>query len=149
MRNAAGMFMQGGLYDKAEPVFLEVMKLAPTDESTLGWLAEISSQRGGARRNEGFVNVGELEVAVQRYDQLLALNPAQGNLANKRVALARMMVGLTQQQEKLDKKDKEGQEKLAKKMAEAKARLDDTSAKLTELLKASKAAKDAAKAAPK
>jgi len=147
LRNAAGMYMQGALYDKAEPVFLEVMKLAPTDEGSLGWLAEISSQRGGARRNEGFVLVDQLEIAVQRYDQLLAMNPSQGNLANKRVALARMLVGLNQQKEKLDKADKAGAEALAKKTEIAKAQFDETSKKLSEMLKAAKAAKEAAKAA--
>ena len=147
LRNAAGVYLNGGMLDKAEGVFLEVMKLAPKDEASLGWLAEISSQRGGARRNEGFVKVEELEVAVQRYDQLLAMNPSQGNLANKRVALARMLVGIKQQQDKLDKKDKAGQEAVAKKMEAARAKFDETSGKLTEMLKAAKAAKEAAKAA--
>jgi tetratricopeptide (TPR) repeat protein len=144
LRNAAGMYLQAGQGDKAEKVFGDAVKVDPKDEFSLGWMAEIASQRGGARKNDGGISVPDLEVALARYDQLLAINPnSMAYLVNKRIVLARMMKGLDD-----DKKssDKPTIAKLQARIDELKKLYDVTNEKMAEVGKALKAAKEAAAA---
>ena len=138
-RNAAGMYLQGNLPEKAEPVFLEAMKLDPKDEASLAWLAEIASQRGGARRNDGVVKLDDLELALGRYDQLTTINPAAaGHYVNKRIVLGRLIGALDKQRAFADAPT---QAKLVARIDELKARLDETNKKMAEVMKAAKAVK--------
>ena len=138
-RNAAGMYLQGQFGDKAEPAFLEAMKLDPKDEASLAWLAEISAQRGGARKMEAPAKVEDLEIALGRYDQLIAINPASaGHYVNKRIALAKLIGGLDKQRATADAATKAN---LSARIDELKTKLEETNKKLSEAMKAAKGIK--------
>ena len=141
-RNAAGMYMQGNLSAQAEKAFMEAVKVDPKDKDSLEWLAEMASQRGGARRNDGVIQMEDLEAALGRYDELTTLFPAApGNYVNKRIVLGRIIGALIGKQKYAPEKDKEAQAKLAARIDELKAKLEETNKKMSEALKAAKALK--------
>jgi len=95
--NIAGMYLDpGNLPDKAEQYFGEVMKVDPKNEEALNWLAEISSQLGGARQGIAAPVPAQLDKALARYDELLKLNPKRAEAwANKRIAAVKYLQALS------------------------------------------------------
>ncbi len=154
----ASLHMTTGQGDKAEEYFNEVLKLNPKDESALGWLAEIYSQRGGARSMAAPLVPEHLEKALSYYDQAIAVNPNAANMyLNKRIVMAKYMEHERVQKEVAELEVKENARNPAK-AAEAKtraeehaARMEEYKAKFQELTQqfsaAQKAAKEAQKAA--
>jgi tetratricopeptide (TPR) repeat protein len=74
-RNVAGFYLQSPDRDRAETYLLEVLKLAPDDDATLSWLAEIEATRGGARANDAPAVPEHLDAALAYYDRIIALRP--------------------------------------------------------------------------
>ena len=145
LKNGAGMYLEGRILDKAEATFVELLKLDPKDADALAWLAEIYAQRGGARKGDAPVVEADLDKALDIYERLITLAPAAPmNYVNKRIALTKLTNHYTQLADKLaDPADKaKAQEKLAK----LKTMLEETSAKMTEVMKAAKAGAPAAPA---
>ena len=162
-RTAAGIFMQAGKLDQAEQTYLQALKLEPKDEISLGWLAEIYSQRGGARSMAAPVVPEHLDKALDYYNQVLAINPnSSATYLNMRVIMGRFMENAKQQKQvaelealenmKKDKiKAKEAEERatqLQAKIDEYMARFQEFSQKFSEAKKA-EAAKAAEAAAAK
>lgn len=160
IRNIATMFLQTAHdADKAEKYFQKALTLDPKDEQALSWLAEISSQRGGARLQTAEAQPEHLKTALERYDAVIALNPAKPDAyINKRIVFMKYLEFLNRQKLSIladaenQKKDKEAYasaleqaDDTQKRMDELKAQLDETTKKLGEVNKAAKAAKDAAK----
>jgi tetratricopeptide (TPR) repeat protein len=138
-RNVAGMYLQAGVHDKADQYFGEALKLEPKDDQSLQWRAEIASILGGARKNDGPVNTDQLDLAIKRYDELIALTPAAtAPYINKRIAISRYLAYLTQQKALFDK-DPAQQQKLQARFDDLKANLDATTKKLGEVNKAARA----------
>ncbi|NTX02151.1 hypothetical protein HUA74_26085 [Myxococcus sp. CA051A] len=99
-RTLASMNMQGGATEAAEKYFNEALKLEPKDEASLGWIAEIYAQRGGARSMAAPIVKADLEKSLNYYDQVIALNPNSANTyLNKRVVMGRLMEYERQQKE--------------------------------------------------
>ena len=91
-RNVAAMYAKNGPLEKAEQYFKEALKINPKDADALSWVAEVHSQRGGARSMAAPAVPEELEKALQVYDQVLALNPNSANTyLNKRIVIAKYM----------------------------------------------------------
>lgn len=134
-RNIASMYLQPGASnsEKAEKYFLEALKLKSDDEASMGWVAEIHAQRGGARNMNAPAVPAELDIALGYYDKLIEMKPnVPDMLFNKRIALIRYM--------DYEKKAKDAAEQEAKdnakdatKVAEAKAKADAAQAKFDEL----------------
>ncbi len=92
LRNAAGIYLQTPDQDKAEKYLLEVVHLVPADESSLTWLGELASQRGGARIELAPANPAELDKAIGYYGQLVALRPdSKPAHANRRIAVTKYL----------------------------------------------------------
>jgi tetratricopeptide (TPR) repeat protein len=141
LKNIAGIYHQAGNLEKADHWFSEVMKLDPKDEQSLGWLAEFSSIRGGARNNVGPVKPEHLEKAVERYDQLIALNPtAPGPYINKRIALGRL-IGALGEQKNAPGLSADDAQKLQARIDGFKTALEATNKQLGEVNKAARAGK--------
>lgn len=87
--NVAAMYLtQAHDLTKAEKYFSDAFALAPDSEAALGWLAELASQKGGARGTNAQVDVSQLDVALDRYDRLIAMSPTSSkHLVNKRIVL--------------------------------------------------------------
>ena len=100
LRNVASIYLQGNALPKAEQYFLEVVKLEPNDTSSLMWLAEMESQRGGARSSKLEPRAENLEKALGYYDRVLAAEP-DSLLAtvNKRIAVMKLIRYQQQQQQ--------------------------------------------------
>lgn len=91
-RNIAAMYAKNGPLEKAEQYFQEALKINPKDADALSWIAEVHSQRGGARSMAAPAVPEELEKALKIYDQVLALNPNSANTyLNKRIVMAKYM----------------------------------------------------------
>jgi tetratricopeptide (TPR) repeat protein len=91
-RNAAGIYLQSPERDKAEKYLLEVLKLAPEDEGSLSWLAEMEAERGGARSNEAPATPEHLDAALRYYRQLADLRPtSSAPLAHQRIVLSKYL----------------------------------------------------------
>jgi tetratricopeptide (TPR) repeat protein len=159
-RKIAGIYVEYGPVEMAEKYFLEALKVDPKDEASLAWLGEIFSQLGGARKTEAVAVPAQLQKAIGYYDQAIAINPnAQIPYVNKRIALIKLA--------NYEKKEKEVAEKEAQspslrkdhaKVAELKAKAeqhqarfddykrqsDELGAKISEMIKASKAKSAAA-----
>lgn len=152
-RKVAAMYLQNNRLDKAEQYFNEILKLNPKDEASLTWLGEIHSTLGGARSGAAPADLPQLDQAIGYYDQVLANNPdAQTPVVNKRIALLKLQNYWQTKKNEADKAESEvkGKGKAAKeakaqahqkgldaqaKLDELKPRLDEATAKLTELLK--------------
>ena len=153
LRNIAGMYLQQAHdSDKAERYFQKAAELDPKDEQALSWLAEIASQRGGARVQTAEAQPEHLKIALERYGQVIALNPNKPDaFINKRIVLVKYLDYLARQKLSIladaeaQKKDKaayaSAQEQAAdtqKRIDELKADLDETAKRLGEALKAAK-----------
>ncbi|NMO15169.1 hypothetical protein HPC49_05930 [Pyxidicoccus fallax] len=98
-RTLASMYMATSLED-AEKYFNEALKLDAKDEASLGWIAEIYAQRGGARSMAAPIVKADLEKALTYYDQVLAINANSSNtVLNKRVVTSRLIAYEQQQKE--------------------------------------------------
>lgn len=160
-RNIAGMYLKSSTPEKAEKYFVEILKAEPKDEQSMIWLGELFSLLGGARVNDAPAVQEQLEKAVSYYDQAATVNPGSVTAyVNKRIALTKMAQGFlkakadAEQTAEDNKKDKElYAESMAKaaeyqtKVDELKVTMDETTAKLTEALKAQKGAGTAQPAA--
>jgi tetratricopeptide (TPR) repeat protein len=94
-RNAAGIYLQGPQTEKAERYLLEAVRADPKDETSLGWLAELASQRGGARVQAGPIVPAELDAAIGWYGRVIALRPeSRAAHGNRRVALVKYLAAL-------------------------------------------------------
>ncbi len=94
-RNAAGIYLQGVHAEKAEPYLLEAVRVDPKDETSLGWLGELASQRGGARVQTGPVVPAELDAAIGWYGRVIALRPdSRAAHGNRRIAVVKYLAAL-------------------------------------------------------
>ncbi|XXF75931.1 hypothetical protein P2318_23110 [Myxococcaceae bacterium GXIMD 01537] len=155
-RSVASIHMKGNL-DKAEEYLNEALKLDAKDEYSLGWIAEIYAQKGGARAMAAPAVPAHLEKALEYYDKVLAINVNSANTyLNKRVVMAKYMEHERVQKEAADKeaadnpKDKAKVEAATARAAEHQKRIDDFKLKFDELTqkfseatKANKAAEEA------
>ncbi|MDP2269619.1 MAG: hypothetical protein Q8N23_10360 [Archangium sp.] len=152
LRNIAGMYKEGGDLDGAEKYFQKAVVLDPKDEQSLGWLAFISSTRGGAQSQAAEAQPEHLKIALERYDAVIAMNPTKvDSFINKRIVLVKYLDHLNKQKLSIladaesQKADKEAyasaQEQATDtqtRIDELKVLLDSTSKTLGELNKAAK-----------
>jgi tetratricopeptide (TPR) repeat protein len=98
-RNAAGIYLQHDDQDQAERYLLEAVRADPADESSLAWLGELASIRGGARMQKGPVARDELDRAIAWYGRLIALRPDhRAAHANRRIAIVKYLASLEDDQ---------------------------------------------------
>jgi tetratricopeptide (TPR) repeat protein len=152
-RTLASMQMQGGTTEEAEKYFNEALKLEPKDEASLGWIAEIYAQRGGARSMAAPIVKADLEKSLNYYDQVLAINVNSANTyLNKRVVMSRLAEYERQQQEMAlseaaeNAKDKAIVDEANARAAEHQKRIDEFQAQIVEMTKKFSEATKAAKA---
>ena len=152
LRNIAGMYKEQGDLDDAEKYFQKAVKFDAKDEQALTWLAEISSQRGGARQQAVAAQPEHLKIALERYDAVIALNPAKpDSYTNKRIVLMKYIDFLSAQKLSIladaenQKADKEAFADMQEQAADTQTRLDELKALLEannkKLGEANKAAK--------
>jgi len=153
-RSLAGIYMSKNQMEKAEKNFAEAIKLDPKDDQSLGWLGEISAQRGGARDMKASPVPEHLTKAVEFYDKVIAVKPDDsGAYVNKRIVVGKLMQYEQIQKDAAAKevedagKDKEKADAAQKrvdehqaKLDEYKKQLDELGKKIGEILKAAKAA---------
>lgn len=132
LRNAAGLFLQGPERLKAERFLAETVKLDPSDEASLGWLAELASEKGGARNDHAPAVPEELERAIGYYDRLIELQPA-GNAAhaNRRLVVLKYLAHLADEKRRDEQQLR--RERDAAAAAQARERLARIAAKTSEL----------------
>lgn len=134
-RNIAGFYMQTGPMEKAEEYFNEALKIDAKDEAALGWIAEIYSQKGGARSMTAPVVAEHLDKAMQYYDKVLAINPNSANTyLNKRIVMAKYME-YEKNQKTIAESEAEENAKDPAIVAEAKARAEQHQARADEFQK--------------
>jgi Flp pilus assembly protein TadD len=148
-RNLGGMYVQNGLNDKAEPLFLQAIKIDPKDDQALSWVAEIYAQKGGARATAAAAKPDALEKSLEYNDKVIALKPTESAAyVNKRIALMKYLE-YEQQQKAAAQTDAEKEKDPVKKkelqttsdQAQAefdkrKKQMDEVTQKLSELAKA-------------
>ncbi|HMJ53746.1 MAG TPA: hypothetical protein VK540_16790 [Polyangiaceae bacterium] len=147
-RNIGGVFVQKGLGDEAEKNFMKAAALNPKDDQSLGWIAEIWAQRGGARAMGVPAKPEALDKALEYTDKVIALKPDEtAGYINKRIALIKYIDYWQQQKAKSDaeamsERNKEKRKELLAKgdqflpqIDKYKKMLDETSAKLAEAAK--------------
>ncbi len=148
-RNLAGMYMQKANSEKAEMYFLEAVKIDPKDDTSLGWLGEMHSQKGGARDMKAPAVPDELNKAIGWYDKMIAAKPELPTAyLNKRIAVNKLLDNEKQQKAAADMeaqnaagdKDKEAEakaraEKHQARMDELKKQFDELTVKLVEVQK--------------
>ncbi|MFP2926561.1 tetratricopeptide repeat protein [Pyxidicoccus sp. 3LG] len=152
-RTLASMHMQAGTTDDAEKNFNEALKIEPKDETSLGWIAEIYAQRGGARSMTAPIVKADLEKSLSYYDQVIAINPNSApTYLNKRVVMGRLMEYERQQKEMAlseateNAKDKTIVDEANARAAEHQKRMDEYQAQFAEMTKKFSEAQKAAKA---
>jgi tetratricopeptide (TPR) repeat protein len=152
LRNIAGMYKEQGDLDGAEKYFQKAVALDAKDEQSLAWLAEISSQRGGARSQAATAQPEHLKIALDRYDALIAVNPNKADAyVNKRIVLMKYIEALNKQKLSIladaenQKSDKEAYASMQEQATDTQTRIDElkalletTSKKLGEVNKAAK-----------
>ncbi|HMI82594.1 MAG TPA: hypothetical protein VK550_00805 [Polyangiaceae bacterium] len=147
-RNIGGVFVQKGLADEAERNFMKAVALNPKDDQSLGWIAEIWAQRGGARAMGTPAKPDALDKALEYTDKVIALKPDEtAGYINKRIALTKYIDYWQQQKANADKeavaeKDKEKRKEFLAKgdvampqIDKYKKMLEETSQKLAEAAK--------------
>lgn len=152
-KNVAGMYMQSaGRPDKAEEFFQKAFELDPKDDQTLAWLAELSSQQGGARATKAEADPKHLDKALERYDALIALTPnVPAPYVNKRIVLLKYVEHLGRLKAEAEKSAEENKDdkqvagdfldtakKHQARAEELKLAYEDVSKKLGEVMKAQK-----------
>jgi len=91
-RNIGAMYVQQGMTEKAEPMFIKALEVNAKDDQSLTWLAEIYAQRGGARAVNAVVEPEALDKALAYLDKVVALKPMDNaGYVNKRIALMKYM----------------------------------------------------------
>jgi tetratricopeptide (TPR) repeat protein len=156
-RQIAGMYLQTAHdLDKAEEWFNKVLAMDPKDEASMGWLAEIAAARGGARNQAAPADTKMLDLALERFDRVIAMNPSNiGPYVNKRIVYIKYLNYLQKQKEQAladaeaNKKDKTTFKDFNDKADEVqvrwdamKATLDQLGERISELTKAAKAARE-------
>jgi tetratricopeptide (TPR) repeat protein len=138
-RNITGMYLQANRGAEAEKYFQAILTLAPKDAAAMGWLAEIASDRGGARNQLKPAVVSELERALEWYAKVLEVTPDDvGPWVNRRiiyVKLADAYAGQKAQAEadaEANKQDPETARDFTQQAADAQAKLDDVQRRLAE-----------------
>lgn len=153
-RNVTGMYLQAQRGAEAEKYFLEILKLEPKDPSAMGWLAEIASDRGGARNNLKPAVPAELDKALEWYAKVLEVTPDEvGPWVNRRIIYMKYSdyyAGLKAQAEadvEANKADKDAVADFKQQAADAQAKMDEmqkllaeANAKIGEINKAKAAA---------
>jgi tetratricopeptide (TPR) repeat protein len=134
LRNIAGMYLQTAHdSDNAEKWFQKAAALDPKDEQALSWLAEISSQRGGARQQTAEAQPEHLKIALERYDAVIAVNPSKADAyVNKRIVLVKYLDFLGRQKLSIAA-DAEAQKKDKEAYASAMEQAEDTQKRIDEL----------------
>jgi tetratricopeptide (TPR) repeat protein len=139
-RNIAGMLLQGPKPFEAEQYFIEAVKLDPKDDSSLLWLAEMESQRGGARNMQAAPVREHLDKAIAYYDQVINAKPeALVAYVNKRIALLKMLNEEKKQKQTAEsvlaayRKDAQKKQEALTRATEHQARIDELQAKVDEL----------------
>src|SRR5919197_2506418 len=139
-RNIAGMLLQGPKPVEAEQYFVEAAKLDPKDDSSLLWLAEMESHRGGARNMQAPPVREHLDKAITYYDQVIAAKP-ESLIAyvNKRIALLKLLNEEKKQKQTDDavvaafRKDPQKRQEALTRVAEHQSRIEELQAKVDEL----------------
>jgi tetratricopeptide (TPR) repeat protein len=159
-RLVASMYIEHKEFDEAEKAFAEALKFDPRDELTLSWLGEFASTRGGARSPRDPPDPVWLTKAIAYYDQAISVNPSNlFTYVHKRVAINKYIV-FEQQEKALAERLIHLERKDASKVAAARARLTESTArienyekeieqlskKITELQAAQKAKRSTARA---
>jgi tetratricopeptide (TPR) repeat protein len=89
--NKASIFYRNGQYDKAEPVYLEILKFDPQNIDAISKLALI------------YQNAGESEKAIEMYDKVTKTNPNNPDLWFNMGILYFQMGNFAKAQESFDK----------------------------------------------
>jgi tetratricopeptide (TPR) repeat protein len=132
-RNLAGMYMQKANSEKAEKYFLEAVNIDPKDDTSLGWLGEMYSQKGGARDMKAPAVPDHLNKAIEFYDKMIAAKPELPTAyLNKRIAVNKLLDNERQQKASADMEAQNAAGDKAKE-AEAKARSEKHQARMDEL----------------
>jgi tetratricopeptide (TPR) repeat protein len=155
-RNLGGLYVQKGSLDKAEGYFNQALQIDPKDDQSLAWLAEIYSQRGGARDMKAEVVTAHLDKAIEYYDKVIAMKPELPNTyLNKRIVMARYMDYEKRKKEAVEREAQDSGDKAKieaakveaeqhqKRMDEFKKQFDELSKKFSEATKNAKAASSA------
>ncbi|MBZ4399447.1 hypothetical protein OWM54_01395 [Myxococcus sp. MISCRS1] len=152
-RTLASMHMKGGTLEDAEKYFNEALKIEPKDEASLGWIAEIYAQKGGARSMSAPIVKADLEKSLSIYDQVIAINPNSANTyLNKRVVMGRLMEYERQQKDMAlseaaeNAKDKTIVDEANARAAEHQKKMDEYQGQFAEMTKKFSEAQKAAKA---
>jgi tetratricopeptide (TPR) repeat protein len=121
-RNIGGVFVQKGLGDEAEKNFMKAVALNPKDDQSLGWIAEIWAQRGGARAMGVPAKPEALDKALEYTDKVIALKPDEtAGYINKRIAVMKYLDYWQQQKSKADAEAMSVRDKAQRKELLAKA----------------------------
>lgn len=138
-KNITGMYLQAQRGAEAEQYFHDILKLAPNDPSAMGWLAEIASDRGGARNNLKPAVPAELDKALEWYGKVLAVTPDDvGPWVNRRIIYMKYSdyyAGLKAQAEadaETNKADKDTAADFKQQAADAQAKMDEMQKLLAE-----------------
>lgn len=138
-RDVASVYMKGDM-TKAEEYLNKALEIDPKDEFSLGWIAEIYAQKGGARAMSAPAVPEHLDKALAYYDKVLAINPNSANTyLNKRVVMAKYMDFEQKAKEAKEKeavdnaKDKQIVAEAQAAAAEHQARIEDFKKKFDEL----------------
>ena len=129
-RLVASMYVEHREFDEAEKAFAEALKFDPRDELSLSWLGEFASARGGARSMTEQPDPVWLMKAIAYYDKAIAVNP--DNLfayVNKRIAITKYLV-FEQQERALADRLIQLERKDALKVAAARTRLTESTARI-------------------
>lgn len=133
LRNIALMYKEAQDPEGAEKYFQKAIALDPKDEQSLGWLAFISSSRGGAQSGTAEAQPEHLKIALERYDAVIALNPAKADgYVNKRIVLIKYIDFLTRQKLSI-LADAESQKADKEAYADAQEQATDTQTRIDEL----------------
>ncbi len=139
IRFGADLWRQKPNFEKAEAVYLEALKVLPTDDESMAWIGEMHAQRGGARDMKAPAVPAELDKAYEYYEKIVAVKPDKPDAYfNMRVVLTKFLAHYKKQKEEAEvalkvlEKDKE---KDKDKLAEAQAKIDKAQASIDETTK--------------
>ncbi len=136
-RLVASMYIEHREFVEAEKAFAEAFRFDPRDELSLSWLGEFASARGGARSMRDPPDPVWLTKAIAYYDQAISLNP--NNLftyVNKRVAINKY-IAFEQQEQALADRLIHLERRDAFKVAAARTRLIESTARIEDFEKES------------
>jgi tetratricopeptide (TPR) repeat protein len=155
-KELAGFYMStANDLDEAEHWYAKILELSPQDAEATSWLAEIAAIRGGARSAAKVAEPEMLDLALSRYDKVIALKPEDpAPHVNKRIVYIKYLDYLEKQRvasladAETNKADKEVAGDFMNKAEELKGRhetmkgqLDEVTKRIGELNRAAKEAK--------